>query len=93
MNIPKGQLIRLRRNCTTKTDYEQQADFIGERFIDKGYQRSFLQQKIEEVGNIERENLLKNKEKEEFYYEKIPLIFDYNIQVKNQSFGNIGKSC
>lgn len=42
MNIPKGQLVRLRRNCTTESDYRQHAKFVGERFLDKGYEKSFL---------------------------------------------------
>lgn len=36
-NIPKGQLIRLRRNCTRKTDFLDQADVIRRRFPNKSY--------------------------------------------------------
>lgn len=82
MNIPKGQFIRFRRNCTEISDYKQQAKLIEERYIKKGYIRPFLQQKIEEVGNIERETLLRNKEKRELNFSETPLILDYNIQYR-----------
>lgn len=82
MNIPKGQLVRLRMNCTTESNYRQQAVFIWECFIDKGYEKSFVQQKIKEVRNIERQNFL-NKAKEEPNYSEIPLILNYNTQLKN----------
>lgn len=78
MNIPKGQLVRLIWNCTSEADYKHQAEFIGERFVDKGYEKSFFQHKIEEIRNIERQK--KNKEKEESKYTEIPLIFYYNLQ-------------
>lgn len=35
-NIPKSQLIRLRRNCTEKYIFLKQAKLIGGRFIQKG---------------------------------------------------------
>lgn len=44
-NIPKGQLIRLRRNCTKKEVFTKQAEFIDESFIQKGYQHNFLRKK------------------------------------------------
>lgn len=36
-NIPKEQLMRLRRNCMKNEDFLIQAEKIGHRFIDKGY--------------------------------------------------------
>lgn len=36
-NIPKGQLLRLRRNCNSAEDFKIQADVIIDRFKEKGY--------------------------------------------------------
>lgn len=65
VNKPKRQLIRLRRNCTEKKDYEQQAKALEITFIEKRYKSSFLQQKKCEDGNIEKEMLLKDGKKKE----------------------------
>lgn len=45
-NIPKGQLIRVKRNCTKESDYKIQADLIGRRFLEKGYDSEFIKQQI-----------------------------------------------
>lgn len=36
-NIPKGQLLRIRRNCLRVEDYDIQADILINRFREKGY--------------------------------------------------------
>lgn len=42
LNIPKGQMMRLKRNCTEGNDFKEQASMIGQRFVQKGYQETFL---------------------------------------------------
>lgn len=46
LNIPKGQLVRIKRNCTNETDFITQAEFVGKRFKAKGYSDDFIRQQI-----------------------------------------------
>lgn len=39
--MPKGQLIRLKRNYTEKKDYKQQYNVLEIQFIEKGYKISY----------------------------------------------------
>lgn len=45
-NIPKGQLICLRRNCRSQSDFIEQAQLIGKKFIHRGYNEDFTMEKI-----------------------------------------------
>lgn len=46
INIPKGQFVHLRRNCTEKNTFLEQAGNVGEKFVQKGYNRIFIEEKI-----------------------------------------------
>lgn len=80
-NIPKGQLMRLRRNCTLEEDFYMQARMIGERFTSKGYDQEFIKDKIVEVGQMQRKELLEDKTPM-CQQDQVPLVFDYNFQHK-----------
>lgn len=41
-NFPRGQYMRMRRNCTQDTDFESQSDMLSTMFLDKGYRSEFL---------------------------------------------------
>lgn len=47
LNIPKGQMIRLRRNCSDNREYLAQAQWMRKRFEDKGYSKKFIKEKLE----------------------------------------------
>lgn len=36
-NIPKGQMLRVRHNCTEPEDYFIQASILRDKFVQKGY--------------------------------------------------------
>lgn len=40
-NIPKGQLMRVRRNCTYDSDFLILSQVIEEKFIQKGYKQLY----------------------------------------------------
>lgn len=64
INIPKGQFIRLRTNCSVNNEYLKQAQWMGKRFEDKGYSKEFIDNKILEVNQVSREILIQDKVKE-----------------------------
>ncbi|XP_040178228.1 uncharacterized protein LOC120910536 [Rana temporaria] len=79
-NIPKGQLTRLKRNCTYQEDYEKQAFFIGTRFKEKGYTDNFIQKQIETVSKMDRNTLLQGPKMKKYKNEAPFIVLDYNIQ-------------
>lgn len=79
-NIPKGQLMRIKRNCTKIETYFKQAEKIGERFMSKGYDRQFIKTQIAEVSKLDRNELIKEKIPQKNPVEGIPLILDFNAQ-------------
>lgn len=72
--------MRLRRNCTNEVDFLIQANMIGERFIQRGYDKDFIKEKIE-VMHIQREDLLEDK-KSTCQQDQFPVILEYNIQYR-----------
>lgn len=82
-NIPKGQLLRIKRNCTRKEDFQAQAKILEQRFINKGYEKKFITEKIQEVERMNRPTLMKDKGKDRLeFIDNIMIILDYNIQYK-----------
>lgn len=55
---PKGQFQRIRRNCTNILDYQQQAQVLKSRFLDKGYTERKIDETIKNVGSMDREVML-----------------------------------
>ena len=82
-NIPKGQLVRLRRNCTYESDYSLQADMIGLRFKEKGYEESWIKGQIDTVKKLDRKEMLQDKPKKCQQQTAPVLILDYNSQYKD----------
>lgn len=81
LNIPKGQFIQLTRNCTNNEEFEEQTVKFGEKFIQKGYNAKLVNKQLEEVKNMERKDLLKNKEKvEKKDGEEYRMVLSYNFQ-------------
>ena len=80
INVPKGQLTRIRRNCTDDNTFMDQAKFVGSKFTQKGYSEDFIQLKIEEVKNVSRENLISDKKKFAKVEQEIPIILNFNVQ-------------
>lgn len=56
--IPKGQYLRLRRNCSTLEEYHKQAKDLQERFLDRGYPRKPLKKAYQFARAQNRETLL-----------------------------------
>uniref|UniRef100_A0A8C5PB27 Reverse transcriptase domain-containing protein n=1 Tax=Leptobrachium leishanense TaxID=445787 RepID=A0A8C5PB27_9ANUR len=80
--IPKGQLLRIRRNCTDVEQYLHQAEKLIDQFEEKGYNNVFLDEMKKEVLKSSRDSLLQYKHREDEEYKEIPFIMDYNINNK-----------
>ena len=61
--IPKGQFIRIKRNCNSSDDYQRQTNILIDRFVEKGYERNRLEKTRSEVNSMNRNEMLKDKER------------------------------
>ncbi|KAM5191488.1 uncharacterized protein ACMZJ9_021274 [Mantella aurantiaca] len=63
-NIPKGQYLRLRRNCSTEKEFIKEAKLLQERFQQRGYSKKVLGKAYRFALNSPRDLLLLTSEKE-----------------------------
>lgn len=54
-NIPKGQIMRVRRNCSEDDNFILQSKTLTDRFEARGYDPHFLEKVVEEVGSVSRD--------------------------------------
>lgn len=59
--VPKGQFLRLRRNCTDLEEFKREALVLKSRFLTKGYDNMALDSLITEIGNRDHQALLGDK--------------------------------
>lgn len=69
------------KNCTEETDYIEQVEFIGQKFIQKGYDEDFIK-RIEQVSQMERTILIEDKMMSDKYQDNMPIMLNYSIQHK-----------
>ncbi|CAH2329928.1 Hypothetical predicted protein, partial [Pelobates cultripes] len=62
--VPRSQFTRIRRNCTDEKTFLDQASFLKNKFLEKGYANNFINKEIMHSYNKERGDLLINKEKQ-----------------------------
>ncbi|XP_063315812.1 vomeronasal type-2 receptor 26-like [Pelobates fuscus] len=65
-NIPKGQFMRLKRNCTDDNTFIEQSDILKKQFYQKGYEREqlhhYLRRLTYSYGSIKKEFFNENGE-------------------------------
>ena len=62
-NLPKGQFIRVRRICSEDSDFDRCASQMKKYFLLRGYTEKHLQEAINMVKKIPRNDLLKERER------------------------------
>lgn len=55
-------MLRVRRNCTEQGDYFKQANILKEKFVQQGYRKNTINQIIQEVVSVPREQCFKKKD-------------------------------
>lgn len=61
--IPTGQFARIKRNCSTEEEFNQQARSLSERFKVRGYPRKIISKSFQKIKQQPREQLLQKKER------------------------------
>lgn len=59
--VLRSQFHRIRLNCATLKDVQEQALILKSRFIEKGYIECNIDRIIGEVGEMDREQMLQNQ--------------------------------
>ncbi|CAJ0968092.1 unnamed protein product [Ranitomeya imitator] len=62
-SIPKGQFLRVKRNCSAKEDFLAESRKLTERFRDRGYPHRVVAQAFQHSQRCVREDILKPREK------------------------------
>uniref|UniRef100_A0A8C5QJ44 Reverse transcriptase domain-containing protein n=1 Tax=Leptobrachium leishanense TaxID=445787 RepID=A0A8C5QJ44_9ANUR len=80
--VPKGQFLRIRRNCTDLEAYDKQSTKLKKDFIEKGYNEDVLEKTRSGIKSLQQEDLLKKKQTSETigFSSNVPFIFTYNAQ-------------
>lgn len=65
------------------SDYRTQADFVGKRFLSKGYTQQFVDKQIESVQSMDRQQMIYGEKKTQPLQEAPALVLDYNVQYKD----------
>jgi len=77
--IFKGEMIRMLRNNSDPEQYQQQTDFIRQKFRDRNYHQSITTQEIPDFDN--RTNYLSSKKKESKYHPTFSTDFDPSLPI------------
>ena len=62
-NIPTGQFLRLRRNCSSLETFNDQVPVMRNRFLHRGYPSKILEQSVEQALQTPRSELLTKRKK------------------------------
>ena len=62
-SIPYSQTLRIKRICSTITDFQYFATELKNKFTDKGCSSNLLDKNISRVKNLDRREILKEKTK------------------------------
>ncbi|XP_069591607.1 uncharacterized protein [Ranitomeya imitator] len=64
-SIPKGQFLRVKRNCSTEEDFRAESKKLTDRFQTRGYPRKVISRAFQHSQQCEREEILKPKQKKD----------------------------
>ena len=56
-NIPFSQVLRVRRICSEKADFDQACKELEERFIERGYHADEVEEQIQKTSSVKPGNL------------------------------------
>ena len=82
-SILYSQVLRIKRICSTKKDFDHNSRKQKERFLKQGYDQKLVDEQLEEVDKLVRDDLLQEKDQQQQDPKQIPLILTYNRFLPN----------
>ena len=83
ISIPYSQALRIKRICSTKKDFDHHSREPKERFLKQGYDQKLVDEQLEKVDKLVRDDLLQEKDQEQQDPKRIPLILTYSRFLPN----------
>ena len=80
-SIPYSQALRIKRICSTKKGFDHHPGELKERFLKQGYDQKLVDEQLEKVDKLVRDDLLQEKDQEQQYPKRIPLLLGYNRNI------------
>ena len=77
-NIPYSLALRIRRICSDDETFEKRSKDLCEQLKQRGYQKQVIDQAIEKVRHMERQNLLSYKPKPTANKAVLPFVLTYH---------------
>ena len=77
-SISYSQTIQRKKLSSIKKNFDHHSRELKERFLRQGYDRKFIDEQLEKVGKLVRDNVLQEKDQEQQDSKRIPLILTYN---------------
>ena len=77
-SISYSQTIQRKKLSSTKKNFDHHSRELKERSLRQGYDRKFIDEQLEKVGKLVRDNVLQEKDQEQQDSKRIPLILTYN---------------
>ena len=78
-NLPFGQFLRLRRNCSRTTDYKEQANILSEKLRSRNYPEKVITNAKRRARNNNRAALLEENTREPGENKRLVCVTTYNV--------------
>ena len=79
--IPYGLSVRVKRICSSDKDYKSRRKEIKTHLQNRGYRSSLIEEQLQKVDELNREDLLQYKDRKE--NDRVPLVFTYSKALPN----------
>ena len=76
--IPQSHILRIKRIYSTKEDFDNHSKELKEKFLKQGYDQKLVHEELEKVDQLIRDDLLREKYREQQDPKPIPLILTFN---------------
>ena len=80
-SIPSSQILRVKRICSTNSEFERNRKVLHEQFTKRGYDSSSIETKIKKIRLLDRKDLLTPKTTQKA--QVLPLTVTYNCTLSN----------
>ena len=82
-SIPYGLGIRIKRICSNAENYTKQRFILKKQLIERGYSGRCIENQLQRVDNLDREELLQRKAAVKPNSDRVPLVVTYSKQLPN----------
>ena len=79
--IPYGLGVHAKRICSSDKDYKTRRNEIKTHLQNRGYRSSLIEEQLQKVDELNREDLLQYKDRKE--NDRVPLVFTYSKALPN----------